>query len=73
MDMKTELELIINRIDEIGRCVYYAKSFNPSRDINAQLNRILELIKVSNPRQVGLSESIIRKMESNESRFYPGS
>ena len=58
--MKNELTIIMNGIGEI---VYYAKCFNQSKDVEVQLDRILEILNITEPKQVGLSKSVLNKMK----------
>ena len=58
--MKNELTIIMNGIGEI---VYYAKCFNHSKSVEAQLDRILEILNITEPKQVGLSKSVLNKMK----------
>lgn len=51
----------MNGIGEIGRCVYYAKSFNKSNDVEVQLDKILKILGITEPSQVYLSNSILNK------------
>ena len=55
-------------LENIGRAVYYAKSFNPNKDIEAQLDYILLVLGVYSPKQVGLNNNILDKRIKEEKK-----
>ena len=64
--MRTELQELVIKLEQIASHVYYAKSFRPSRDVDVQLDRILEILEVRSPKDVGLSANVLDDKDSQD-------
>lgn len=54
---------IVNKLNDIGRATYYAKQMNNNHDVKVQLDRILEILEITGPLEVGLSNSVLQKKQ----------
>ena len=58
------LQQVIWDTEQSAREIYYAMRFIPENSpAIANLNRALELLGISNPKQIGLSKSVLEKMK----------
>lgn len=54
---------INNDLEDIGRECYYAlrESYTDNFTVNVHIERILEILGITEPKQVGLSNSVLKR------------
>lgn len=57
----SNMEHLTEDLRDIGRAVYYAKSYNDEHNVNVHLDRILNILGITEPGDVGLSNSVLKK------------
>jgi len=62
--LKVELYKIVDDIEQVAREIYYAMTYLPdSSPARANLNQALILLGIKNPKQIGLSDSVLTRRE----------
>lgn len=61
MKISTQLNCIGSNLEQIARFIYYAKQTLPkNHSAHANLDLALEMLGIHHPREVGLSERVLR-------------